>query len=338
MGLVSSLYKRQRTLVPLLVVSLVVLGIVAIGIGSVGIPPLTVLQVLIGRGEKFASHISMIVLQVRLPRVIMAVLIGMMLSSSGTVVQAVFQNPLADPYIIGISSSAVAGAVVAFLFGLPDYLYGVFAFAVSLVVTFLIFRLSSKQGSVRVSTLLIIGVAISSFLGAFTSFAMYAVGEDSYKIIIWTMGYLGSASWLRILFLMVPLVCSTLYFLYHRHDLDALMLGDAEAHALGVPVARLKKQLLLISSLIVSFSVAFSGLIGFVGLIIPHTMRLLVGSSNTRLLGVSTLAGGVFLLLADTLARSILAPVEIPIGAVTAFFGAPFFIYLATRSRKEGFL
>ncbi len=149
------------------------------------------------------------------------------------------------------------------------------------------------------------------------------------------MGYLGSASWLRVAILALPLVGSTLYFFYHRHDLDALMLGDAEAHALGIPVGKLKKQLLLVSSLIVSFSVAFSGLIGFVGLIIPHTMRLVVGSSNTRLLGVSALAGGVFLLFADTLARILLAPVEIPIGAVTAFFGAPFFIYLATRSHRQ---
>jgi len=314
---------------------LAVLCVVAVGLGSVRISPSTVIGVLLGNGARYAQHISTIILEVRLPRVLMAVLIGMMLSSSGTVVQAVFRNPLADPYIIGISASAVTGAVIAFLFGLPDYLYGILAFVVSLVVTFLIFRLSVRQGSTRVSTLLIIGVAISSFLGAFTSFAMYAAGEDSYKIIVWTMGYLGSASWIRVAILALPLAGSTLYFFYHRHDLDALMLGDAEAHALGIPVGKLKKQLLLVSSLIVSFSVAFSGLIGFVGLIIPHTMRLVVGSSNTRLLGVSALAGGAFLLFADTLARNLLAPVEIPIGAVTAFFGAPFFIYLATRSHRQ---
>jgi iron complex transport system permease protein len=124
-----------------------------------------------------------------------------------------------------------------------------------------------------------------------------------------------------------------LFFFVKRHELDALMLGDEEAHALGVNVSRLKKLLLLVSCLIVSFSVAFSGMIGFVGLIIPHTMRLLIGHSNTRLLGFSAFAGGVFLLFADTIARNILSPTEIPIGAVTAFFGAPFFIYLAMRSR-----
>lgn len=317
---------------------LIVLAAVGVAAGSVDITLGELVRILARRSSGIPSHLQTIVFQIRLPRVIIAVLIGMMLSSSGTVVQAVFHNPLADPYIIGISASAVAGAVIAFLLDLPDYLYGVFAFVVSLAATFLIFRLSMRRGASRVTTLLIIGVAVSSFLGAFTSFAMYAVGEDSYRIIVWTMGYLGSASWLRVSILVVPLLLSLVLFYRHRHDLDALMLGDEEANALGVNVARLKKLLLLIASLIVSFSVAFSGLIGFVGLIVPHTMRLLIGHSNTKLLGVSTLAGGVFLLFADTIARTALAPVEIPIGAVTAVFGAPFFIYLAARSRKAGLL
>lgn len=321
-----------------LLVMLAVLVAIGVVVGSVSISATDLLRVFTGRAGELPQHISTIILQIRLPRIVLAILIGMMLSSSGTVVQAVFHNPLADPYIIGISASAVAGAVVAFLLDLPDYLYGVFAFVVSLAATFLIFRLSMSRGATRVTTLLIIGVAVSSFLGAFTSFAMYAVGEDSYRIIVWTMGYLGSASWLRVSILIVPLVLSVTFFYVHRHELDALMLGDEEAHALGVNVGRLKKLLLLVAALIVSFSVAFSGLIGFVGLIVPHTMRLLIGHSNTKLLGVSTLAGGVFLLFADTLARTLLAPVEIPIGAVTAIFGAPFFIYLASRSRKAGLL
>lgn len=329
---------RAAAIMPVLILLLVVFAAVGIGVGSVEIRLDALFRVLTGAADELPAHLSTIVLQIRLPRVIMAVLIGMMLASSGSVVQAVFHNPLADPYIIGISASAVAGAVLAFLLDLPDYLYGVFAFVVSVVATFMIFRLSMRRGAARVTTLLIIGVAVSSFLGAFTSFAMYAVGEDSYKIIVWTMGYLGSASWLRVGILVVPLVLSLIYFYVHRHDLDALMLGDEEAHALGVNVSRLKKQLLLVSALIVSFSVAFSGLIGFVGLIVPHTMRLIVGYSNTKLLGVSALAGGVFLLFADTLARNILAPMETPIGAVTAFFGAPFFIYLAARSNKGGLL
>jgi iron complex transport system permease protein len=326
--------QKTGSVIPVLMTLMAALALAGLGFGTVGIPPRYVLRLITGRGSELPGYMSTIIWQVRMPRIFMALLVGMMLASSGTVVQAVFHNPLADPYIIGISASAVAGAVLAYLLSLPIYFYGVFAFAISLVTTFFIFRLSTGRGATRISTLLIVGIAVSSFLGAFTSFAIYAIGEDSYKIIVWTMGYLGSASWMKVGILLIPLAGSIIFFLFHRYDLDALMLGDEEAHSLGVDVARLKKQLLLVSCLIVSFSVAFSGMIGFVGLIIPHTMRLLVGHSNARLLGISALAGGVFLLFADTLARNILAPAEIPIGAVTAFFGAPFFIYLAVKSQR----
>jgi iron complex transport system permease protein len=325
---------RQQLTGRILIVALFLLAWLGLSLGSVKIPLSTLLQVLLGKSELLPEYFSTIVWDVRLPRVVMAVLIGSMLASSGTVVQAVFHNPLADPYIIGISASAVAGAVLAFLLDLPVVFYGIFAFCISVGTTFLIFRLTMSRGSSKITTLLIIGVAASSFLGAFTSFAMYAVGEDSYKVIIWTMGYLGSASWLKTAILVPPLAGALLFFYFHRHDLDAMMLGDQEAHALGIDVGKLKKQLLIVSCLIVSFSVAFSGMIGFVGLIIPHTIRLLIGHSNVKLLGITTLAGGVFLLFADTIARNLLAPTEIPIGTVTAFFGAPFFIYLAIRSRN----
>jgi len=206
---------------------------------------------------------------------------------------------------------------------------------ISVFVSFLIFRLSNFKGKVNTSTLLIIGIAISSFLGAFTSFAMYAIGEDSYKIMVWTMGFLGGASWTKVGIISVPLLFAVVYFIFHRNDLDAIMMGEQEAHSLGVNVSKLKKRLLIVSSLIVAFSVAFTGMIGFVGLIIPHTMRLIVGYSNTKLLLPTILAGGTFLLFSDTLARNVLSPTEIPIGVVTAFFGAPFFIYLAFKARRK---
>ena len=282
-----------------------------------------------------SRYTRMIVFELRLPRMIMALVVGMMLSSSGVVVQAVFRNPLADPYLIGISASAVTGAVMAYLLGLPDIFYGILAFAISITTTFVVFRLSSRNGRVSVGMLLIIGIAISSFMSAFTSFAMYWIGEDSYRISVWLMGYLGGATWKRIGLLLVPLAGALAYFYYHRLDLDALRRGDEEAHSLGLDTGKLKKRLLAAASLITAFSVAFTGMIGFVGLIMPHTMRLLVGSQHSRLLPLSALAGGTFLLTADILARTVLAPVEIPIGIVTAFFGAPFFLYLAVANRKE---
>ncbi|MGL4946274.1 MAG: FecCD family ABC transporter permease, partial [Cetobacterium sp.] len=263
------------------------------------------------------------------------ILIGMMLSSSGVVVQAVFQNPLADPYIIGIAASATFGAVIAYVFQLPDIFYGILAFVSCLISTFIIFKLSNKNGKVEITTLLIVGIAVSSFIGAFTSFAMYLIGEESFKITMWLMGYLGGATWTKISLLIIPLVFSLIYFYLKRNELDALLSGDEEANSLGVDVQELKVKILTVSSLVVAFSVAFSGMIGFVGLIIPHSMRMIVGPSNSKLIPNSALAGALFLLICDTIGRLLLAPVEIPIGVITAFFGAPFFLYLAFRSRGE---
>lgn len=324
---------RSFTLM-LVFLSLVIL-LISVSIGTVQIPLMDIVKSLFNSPQVKSSY-KKILFDIRIPRAIMGILVGMMLSSSGTVVQAVFQNPLAEPYIIGISASAVFGAVLAFLLGLGDIYYGIFAFIISVVVSFLIFRLANFRGKVNTSTLLIIGIAISSFLGAFTSFAMYAIGEDSYKIMIWTMGYLGGASWEKVGIIAVPLLISVFYFLFYRNDLDAIMMGEQEAHSLGIKVSKLKKRLLVISCLIVSFSVAFTGMIGFVGLIVPHTMRLILGYSNTKLLIPTTIAGGMFLLFSDTIARNALAPTEIPIGVVTSFFGAPFFIYLAFKAKKGG--
>ncbi|HOO34167.1 MAG TPA: iron ABC transporter permease [Thermotogota bacterium] len=324
-----------KTMIPSLLIAAVIMFLLAISIGTVNISIGDILRSFFNSPE-VKSVYKKILFDIRIPRALMALLVGMMLSSSGTVVQAVFQNPLAEPYIIGISASAVFGAVIAFLLGLPDFYYGVFAFVVSILVSFTIFKLANFKGKVNTSTLLIIGIAVSSFLGAFTSFAMYAIGEDSYRIMVWTMGYLGGATWGKIGLLAIPLTIAICYFLFYRNDLDAIMMGEQEAHSLGIKVARLKKRLLVVSCLIVSFSVAFTGMIGFVGLIIPHTMRMLMGYSNSKLLVPTTIAGGVFLLFSDTIARNILAPTEVPIGVITSFFGAPFFIYLAFRAKKGG--
>lgn len=312
-----------------LIIGIFITTIVSILIGSVTIPLEYIFFL-----EKAPDYIKTIIFNLRLPRIMMALLIGMMLASSGAVVQTVFQNPLADPYIIGIAASATFGAVIAFALNLPDFMYGILAFITCLASTFLIFKIAKKGNSINISTLLIVGIAISSFLGAFTSFAMYLIGEDSFKITMWMMGYLGNASWKRVIFLLIPLILSLVYFYLKRYELDALLSGDEEAHSLGIDINRLKIRILAVSALIVAFSVAFSGMIGFVGLIIPHTIRMIVGPSNSKMLPNTILAGGFFLLLCDTFGRVILALVEIPIGVITAFFGAPFFLYLALKSKK----
>jgi iron complex transport system permease protein len=311
--------------------ALCVLVFFALCQGSVAIPLKEIIAVL-GGAEKGA--LAEIVLGIRLPRMVMALLVGMMLSMAGTISQAVFRNPLADPYIIGISAGATAGAVLAYLLGLSDLYYGAFAFITAMGTSLLIFHLAGTGGKTDTGTLLITGVAISAFLSAFTSFGLYLAGQDSYRVMIWTMGYLGAATLPRAAILGVPLMLSALYFLYRRHDIDALLLSDEEAHSLGVKTGPLKRRLLLVVSLITAFSVAFSGMIGFVGLIVPHITRLCIGNRHGRLLPLAAFSGGVFLLFADTLARTLLSPVEIPIGIVTAFFGAPFFLFLALKQRR----
>lgn len=274
-----------------------------------------------------------ILFELRAPRVVMAILIGMLLASSGVVTQSVFLNPLADPYIIGIAASAIFGAVIAYLLKLSDIYYGVFAFISSAVLSLVIFKLANRTKSI--ATLLIVGIALSSFLGAFTSFATYLIGEDSFKIVAWSMGYLGGATWGKVGIICVPLVFCVFYFYMKRNELNILLSGDDEAKSLGLDIDRLKKILLVVSALAVSFSVAFTGMIGFVGLIIPHTLRLLLRTSNNAILiPISLIAGAFFVLFCDSIGKSVLSPIEIPIGVITAFFGAPFFLMLALNSRR----
>jgi iron complex transport system permease protein len=304
--------------------------------GSVSITPRRVLSVFLGLEEDRAAR--EILLDIRLPRIVMAFITGMMLAAGGAVSQAVFGNPLADPYIIGISSGAVAGVSLAFALKFPEYLYGLFAFAGSAGAAFLIFRLSgNRDGRVRTGTILIVGVALSAVLGAASSLIMYLAGQDAYRIMIWTMGWLGAASWSKIAVVMVPGFLALAYFMFHRFELDALLSGDVEAHSLGVAVGKLKRNLLLAVSLSAAFSVALTGMIGFVGLIVPHATRLCAGNSHSRLIPLASCAGGAFLLMADTIARTIIAPVEIPPGIITAVFGAPFFMVLALRSTSGNY-
>ncbi|MGL5624388.1 FecCD family ABC transporter permease, partial [Cetobacterium sp.] len=243
----------------ILILGIILTGTLSIGLGSVSVP----LEQLFSMSTA-PDYIKTIIYEIRLPRIIMALLIGMMLSSSGVVVQAVFQNPLADPYIIGIAASATFGAVIAYVFQLPDIFYGVLAFLSCLISTFVIFKLSNRNGKVDITTLLIVGIAVSSFIGAFTSFAMYLIGEESFKITMWLMGYLGGATWTKVALLFVPLVFSLIFFYLQRNQLDALLSGDEEANSLGVDVHTLKAKVLTVSALVVAFSVAFSGMIGFV--------------------------------------------------------------------------
>lgn len=309
-------------------VAYIVIVLLALILGDENLSLYHICQAFFGQDEL----LSTIVFDLRMPRIVMAILIGMLLASSGAITQTVFSNPIADPYIIGIASAATFGAVVAYMLKMPDYYFGFFGFVFCCFFALIIFKLARHSG---IATLLIIGIAISSFLGAFTSFFIYYIGENSFKVMAWLMGYLGLASWHKVLILTMPLLFCLGFFYAHKNELNIILSGDDEAKNLGVDAPKLKRNLLIVSALAVSFGVAFSGLIGFVGLIVPHIIRLMIKNyDNTLVLPLCTLLGGIFLLLCDTLARVILAPVEIPIGIITALFGAPVFLFLSLKGRQ----
>lgn len=280
------------------------------------------------------KEFDIIFFEIKLPRFIMAILIGVILSISGLITQNVFSNPIADPYIIGIAQAASFGTIIAFVLQMSDYYYGIFAFFVSSIFSFIIFNISKNKS---MSILLIIGISFSSFLSAFSSFFIYYTGEDSFKITSWFMGYLGLASWDKIFILAIPCILAFIYFFMHKNELNILISNDDEqALNLGVDCARLKRNLLIVSSLIISFAISFSGIIGFVGLIIPHIARIFLKTyDNTIILPFCALFGGLFLLISDYFSKNLLSPIEIPIGVITSFFGAPLFLYLALNLKRH---
>jgi iron complex transport system permease protein len=300
-------------------------------VGSAGIPLPTVD---FGYASPFDFAVSdtdqTIVTSIRMPRILLGAVVGFSLASAGTVMQGFFRNPMADPSIIGVSSGAAVGAVatmavpLAIPFGLQTA-----AFVGALVAAGAVYVIATEDGRTPVATLLLAGVAIQTFLGAVISYLLLHTGEGLNEAIVWLMGHLSRATWDDVtVTLPVAVVLFALLLVYAR-DLNVMLLGEEDAHALGIDVERTKRLLLAGSSVITAAAVAVAGVIGFVGLIVPHTMRLVVGPDHRILLPVSALAGASFLVAADTFARA--GPVEVPVGIVTAAIGAPFFLLLLRR-------
>lgn len=308
--------------------------LVGIYVGDYRIPMEKILKIIFFKDTSDIIQYK-IIWESRIIRVIMALIIGMLLGSSGAVNQTLFKNSMADPYIIGISASGAFGAMIAYILGFSENYFGIFGAFFSFLVSLIIFKLSdNKKGSLNLSTLLLIGIAISAFLRAITSLLIYLIGDDSFRLIVWNMGNLSGGDWKKIGILLIPLMVSLIYFFWNRYKLDLILLSDEEAHSLGVNLKKFKYQVLFVTTFMVGFSVAFSGMIGFVGLIIPHITRLLVGASNRKLVPYSMILGGIFLTFCDILSRGVITSTEIPIGVVTAILGTPFFIFLAIKSGK----
>ncbi len=280
-----------------------------------------------------------VVLQVRLPRVLAAAFVGIALTCSGVVLQGLLRNPMADPYILGISAGASLGASLAIAFGFGISFLGnlysipLMAFIGALGTIFLVYSIASRSSSNSILTLLLIGVAMNSFFSAIVSLVKLIGSEALHGIVFWILGSLQVTGWNHF-FIVAPLtlVGSIVIFVYSR-DLNILALGEDQAQNLGVDIGKLKKIMLICASLITAAAVSISGIIGFVGLIIPHITRILVGPDHRVLIPSASLLGAIVLILCDTVARTIMSPAEIPVGIITALLGGPFFIYLLLRRR-----
>jgi len=361
-----------------LAVVLVAVAVVSAAIGPVRIPPAEVVKAVLnavivpagieassdgtgalmlpGVGFTYASPFAypvddvhaQIVVGVRLPRILMAALVGFALAAAGTVMQGFFRNPMADPSIIGVSSGAAVGAVAFIVFpaalsatvtlpliGAVDlglsHGAGVslFAFAGALAAAFGVYAIATRHGRTPVATLLLAGVAVQTFLGAVISYLQLQAGESLRRVVAWLMGHLSGASWSEVAATAVVVPPLFVLLLVYARDLNVLLLGEEEARGLGIAVERTKRILLGASALITAAGVAFAGIIGFVGLIVPHILRLVVGPDHRVLLPTAALAGGSFLVAADTVARA--GSTELPVGIVTAAVGAPFFVYLLSN-------
>ncbi|UTW46631.1 iron ABC transporter permease [bacterium SCSIO 12696] len=322
---------------------------VACLLGPSSIHPLALWQGvlhLFGLSSESLNQQALIVSAIRLPRVLLAALTGAVLASCGAVLQGLFRNPLADPTLIGVSAGASAGASAMIVFGALFFDgFGVFAqglpwvavgaFLGGLLAALVVYRLATSSNGTSVSTMLLAGIAISSLAVAISSLLSYLADNDTLRrISLWQMGDLNGANWQRVavgtavMALLLPL------FIRDGRALNAMLLGESEARHLGIQVQWLKRRSIFLCALGVGISVAIAGMISFVGLIIPHLVRLLVGPDHRYLLPASAVAGAILLVLADVIARVVMAPAELPTGILTALLGVPFFVSLLIQQRR----
>ena len=325
----------------ILTVPVVVAAIVSLGFGHEPIGWQEISAILFGNAQEQgvkATHVT-IIRDVRLPRIILALLVGGALAAAGMAMQALFQNPLADPYIVGVAPGAAVGATLALALGwevgrLGAHALPVSAFAGSLAVSCLVYILASRFGKIPVLHLLLFGVALGALCMGITSLILMLSPLQIQEVYMWLLGGLWDTRWWKVSVVWPYLLAGVLVLYFFAREMDAFLLGEEEAQSLGIAVERLKRILLATATLLAATAVAVSGIIGFVGLIVPHMMRLVVGPRHRILLPASLLSGSVLLVLSDTLARSIRPPTEIPVGIVTTFLGVPFFVFLLSRKRR----
>lgn len=343
-------YTIKSTLLVLFGLILLGAAIANLVVGSVDISLAEVSRVFAYRiglnAEQPATLSDTVVWDLRLPRVLLGIAVGTGISLAGAAMQGLFRNPLADPGIIGVSSGAAVGGVIAILFGsvllaaapvILTYAIPIFAMAGGVGVTFLIYRLSSVGGRTHIATMLLTGIAINAIAAALIGFVITRFADDAQirNITFWTLGSLGGANWQNALLVTILTAAGSVWIIRQWRALNAFLLGEAEAFQLGINVQLVKRSLIFVSAAMVGVTVAACGIIGFVGLVVPHMVRLSLGPDHRWLLPGTALLGGGVLLLADLAARTLVAPAELQIGILTALIGGPFFLGLLLAAKRK---
>lgn len=335
-----------------LVLLCVAIAIMSMGAGAVSIPPGRVVSIIAGwfglADAPVSAREALILYDIRLPRTVLGLMVGATLAVSGALMQGLFRNPLADPSLVGVSAGAALAAAATIVVGdrllaalgasVPFALLPLAAFAGGLVTTLALYVIATREGRTSVTTMLLAGVALAALAGALTGLLVYISDDRQLRdLTFWSLGSLGGATWAKVA-AVAPAVAAVLVLMpFLARGLNALLLGEAEAFHIGIAVERVKTAAILLTALGVGAAVASCGTIGFVGIVVPHLVRLVAGPDHRLLLPASALLGGALLLGADILARLLVAPSELPIGILTAAVGAPFFLWLLLR-RGQGLL
>lgn len=336
--------KKSKYLFPVLTALLIIVMLLAIAFGAVSVLPGEMLSAVkhFFQGKDPANIYEGVFLQLRLPRVLLCAVTGAVLASSGVLMQGLFRNPIVEPGLVGTSAGAAFGASIVFVLAagidpkikaaIGPFLVPLFAFGGGLLATYVVYSFAKSAGKVSATSLLLVGVAINAIGLSGTGFMSYIARDPQARsITFWNLGTFSGASWLQVA--IVCTVAGTIFFISLRYSkqLNALLLGEEDAAYLGVDTDKLKRRIMLLNTAMISVVTAFVGVISFVGLIVPHIIRLIIGSDNKKLLPASMLGGAILLTVTDMAARLLLAPAEIPIGIITSVVGAPVFIILLKR-------
>lgn len=343
-------YGKWRQIVVALLGLLGLVIVFSLNVGFAQIPISHIVRILLNEVPMVSNTVGvsgfseierLIIIQIRLPRIFAGILVGASLATSGTVFQGIFRNPMADPYILGVSSGAALGAALAIVLGVGFTFFGIETVPImasigAVAATVTVYNIARVGSRTPVVTLLLSGIAVSIFLSAIVSMLQVVAGWELHRLVFWLMGGFSYVKW-KDVWAILPLICTgiPLTYLFAR-DLNIVALGEEEAQHLGVDVERSKKILVALGSLLTASAVSISGLVGFVGLIVPHLTRILVGPDHRILIPSSLLTGAIFLVVCDAIARVVFVPSELPVGIITALSGGPFFLYLL-RKRKGSY-